>query len=57
MITGLSIRISLSLAKQKWAHTFHNPMSYILLHLITLIIVYQETLITQLTWSMNNRSR
>ena len=38
MISGLSIRISLSLAKQKWASTYHHTMSYILLPLITLVI-------------------
>jgi hypothetical protein len=38
MISGLSVRISLSLAKQKWASTYHHTMSYILLPLITLII-------------------
>jgi hypothetical protein len=38
MISGLSVRIALSLAKQKWASTYHHTMSYILLPLITLII-------------------
>jgi len=38
MISGLSLRISLALAKQKWASTYHHTMSYILLPLITLII-------------------
>ena len=38
MISGLSVRISLSLARQKWASTYHHTMSYILLPLITLII-------------------
>jgi len=38
MISGLSVRISLSLAKQKWASTYHHTMSYVLLPLITLII-------------------
>ena len=38
MISGLSVRISLSLAKQKWASTYHHTMSYILLPLITLVI-------------------
>ena len=38
MISGLSVRIALSLAKQKWASTYHHTMSYTLLPLITLVI-------------------
>lgn len=38
MMSGLSIRIVLSLVKQKWASTYHHTMSYILLPLITFVI-------------------
>jgi hypothetical protein len=38
MICGLSIRIMLSLVKQKWASTYHHTMSYTLLPLITFVI-------------------
>ena len=38
MISGLSIRIMLSLVKQKWASTYHHTMSYILLPVITFVI-------------------
>ena len=38
MILGLSIRIMLSLVKQKWASTYHHTMSYILLPVITFVI-------------------
>ena len=35
---GLGIRISLSLAKQRWATTYHHTMSYIMLPPITMVI-------------------
>jgi hypothetical protein len=38
MASGLSIRIMLSLVKQKWASTYHHTMSYTLLPVITFII-------------------
>ena len=38
MMSGLSIRIILSLVKQKWASTYHQTMSYILLPIITFVI-------------------
>ncbi len=38
MASGLSIRIVLSLVKQKWASTYHHTMSYILLPIITFFI-------------------
>ena len=38
MACGLSIRIMLSLVKQKWASTYHHTMSYILLPVITFVI-------------------
>ena len=38
MISGLSIRVMLSLVKQRWVSTYHHTMSYILLPLITLIV-------------------
>ena len=38
MISGLSIRIMLSLVKQRWASTYHHTMSYILLPVVTLVI-------------------
>jgi len=38
MMSGLSIRILLSLVKQKWASTYHHTMSYTLLPVITYVI-------------------
>ncbi len=38
MLSGLSIRILLTLVKQKWASTYHHTMSYMLLPVITFII-------------------
>ena len=38
MMSGLSIRIMLSLVKQKWASTYHHTMSYTLLPVITFVI-------------------
>ena len=38
MMYGLSIRIMLSLVKQKWASTYHHTMSYTLLPVITFVI-------------------
>tara|TARA_B100000579_G_scaffold435025_1_gene457292 strand:- start:1563 stop:2222 length:660 start_codon:yes stop_codon:yes gene_type:complete len=38
LISGLSLRISLSLIGQKWINTFHHTLSYILLPAITLVI-------------------
>jgi len=38
IICGLSIRVMLSLVKQKWASTYHHTMSYMLLPLITFVI-------------------
>jgi len=38
MLSGLSIRVMLSLVKQRWASTYHHTMSYILLPLITFVI-------------------
>lgn len=38
MMSGLSIRVLLSLVKQKWASTYHHTMSYILLPVITFVI-------------------
>jgi len=38
ILSGLSIKLALSLVKQKWASTYHNTMSYTLLPLITLSI-------------------
>ena len=38
MASGFSIRIVLSLVKQKWASTYHHTMSYILLPVITFVI-------------------
>jgi hypothetical protein len=38
MLSGLSIRVMLTLVKQKWAATYHHTMSYILLPVITLVI-------------------
>ena len=37
-ISGLSIRILLSLVKQKWVSTYHHTMSYTLLPVITFVI-------------------
>jgi len=38
MLSGLSIRVMLSLVKQKWASTYHHTMSYALLPVITFVI-------------------
>lgn len=38
MLSGLSIRVMLSLVKQKWASTYHHTMSYTLLPVITFVI-------------------
>jgi hypothetical protein len=38
MASGLSIRIMLSLVKQRWASTYHHTMSYTLLPVITFVI-------------------
>lgn len=38
MMSGLSIRVLLSLVKQKWASTYHHTMSYMLLPVITFVI-------------------
>ncbi len=38
LVSGLSIRIALSFARQNWVRTYHHTMSYILLPLITLVI-------------------
>ena len=38
IVCGLGIRISLSIAKQRWATTYHHSMSYILLPPITMVI-------------------
>jgi DNA-binding HxlR family transcriptional regulator len=38
VLSGLSIRIMLSLVKQKWASTYHHTMSYMLLPVVTLVI-------------------
>ena len=38
MMSGLSIRVMLSLVKQKWASTYHHTMSYTLLPVITFVI-------------------
>jgi|TARA_B110000483_G_scaffold182711_1_gene216111 hypothetical protein len=38
LISGLSIRIALSFAKQNWVRTYHHTMSYLLLPLITMVI-------------------
>tara|TARA_Y100000294_G_C8505143_1_gene316430 strand:- start:228 stop:875 length:648 start_codon:yes stop_codon:yes gene_type:complete len=38
VLSGLSIRLALSIVKQKWASTYHHTMSYTLLPLITLVI-------------------
>jgi hypothetical protein len=38
MMSGLSIRVMLSLVSQKWASTYHHTMSYTLLPVITFVI-------------------
>ena len=38
LVCGLSIRIMLSLVKQRWASTYHHTMSYALLPVITFTI-------------------
>jgi len=38
MMSGLSVRVLLSLVKQKWASTYHHTMSYTLLPVITFVI-------------------
>ena len=38
ILSGLSIRIVLTLVKQRWASTYHHTMSYVMLALITLTI-------------------
>ena len=38
MVCGLSIRVMLSLVKQRWASTYHHTMSYTLLPVITFVI-------------------
>ncbi len=38
MISGLSIRVLLTLVNQKWVSTYHHTMSYILLPVITFVI-------------------
>jgi len=38
MASGLSIRIMLSIVKQKWASTYHHTMSYTLLPVVTFVI-------------------
>lgn len=38
VFSGLSIRVVLTLVKQRWVSTYHHTMSYTLLPLITLII-------------------
>ena len=38
MLSGLSIRIMLSLVNQRWASTYHHTMSYTLLPVITFVI-------------------
>ncbi len=38
MMAGLSIRLMLSLVKQRWASTYHHTMSYILLPVVTFVI-------------------
>jgi len=40
ILSGLSIRLTLSLVKQRWASTYHHTLSYILLPLITLTITH-----------------
>ena len=38
MLSGLSIRVMLSLVNQRWASTYHHTMSYTLLPVITFVI-------------------
>ena len=38
IMSGLSLRISLSIIGQKWINTFHHTLSYILLPVITMVI-------------------
>ena len=38
ILCGFGIRMALSIAKQKWATTYHHTMSYILLPPITMVI-------------------
>lgn len=38
ILCGLGIRVSLSLAKQRWATTYHHTMSYIMLPPVTMVI-------------------
>ena len=38
LLSGLSIRLVLSLVKQRWASTYHHTMSYTLLPVITFTI-------------------
>jgi hypothetical protein len=38
MASGLTIRVMLSMVKQRWVSTYHHTMSYILLPLITFVI-------------------
>ena len=38
IICGLSVRIALSLAGQKWAMTYHHTLSYLLLPPVTMVI-------------------
>ena len=38
MLSGLSLRVMLSLVKQRWVSTYHHTMSYTLLPLITLVV-------------------
>ena len=37
-ISGISLRISLTLIGQKWINTFHHTLTYILLPVITMVI-------------------
>ena len=38
IMSGVLIRVSLTIVKQRWASTYHHTMSYVLLPLITLTI-------------------
>jgi len=38
MLSGLSIRLMLTVVKQRWVSTYHHTMSYTLLPLITLVV-------------------
>jgi hypothetical protein len=38
IVSGISIRVMLSIVKQKWASTYHHTMSYTLLPVITFVI-------------------